>query len=53
MVEKAKSGHPGGAMGDADFINILYTEFLSFDLDDMSWPFRDRFHLDPGHKWGS
>ena len=24
MVEKAKSGHPGGAMGGADFINILY-----------------------------
>ncbi|MFZ1455579.1 MAG: hypothetical protein WAT46_06030, partial [Saprospiraceae bacterium] len=23
MVEKAASGHPGGAMGGADFINIL------------------------------
>ena len=49
MVEKAKSGHPGGAMGGADFINILYSEFLNFDPDNMAWPFRDRFFLDPGH----
>ncbi|MDG5814449.1 transketolase [Chitinispirillales bacterium ANBcel5] len=49
MVEKAKSGHPGGAMGGADFINILYSEFLNWDPDDMSWPNRDRFYLDPGH----
>ncbi len=49
MVEKAKSGHPGGAMGGADFINILYSEFLNFDPDDMAWPHRDRFFLDPGH----
>lgn len=49
MVEKAKSGHPGGAMGGADFINILYTEFLNYDPSDQAWPFRDRFFLDPGH----
>lgn len=49
MVEKAKSGHPGGAMGGADFINILYSEFLNYDPTDMSWPNRDRFFLDPGH----
>jgi len=49
MVEKAKSGHPGGAMGGADFIHILYSEFLRFDPDDMTWSFRDRFFLDPGH----
>ena len=49
MVEKAKSGHPGGAMGGADFINILYTEFLKYDPADLAWPFRDRFFLDPGH----
>lgn len=49
MVEKAKSGHPGGAMGGADFINILYSEFLNFDPSDMTWPNRDRFFLDPGH----
>ena len=49
MVEKAKSGHPGGAMGGADFINILYSEFLNWDPSDMSWHNRDRFFLDPGH----
>ncbi len=49
MVEKSNSGHPGGAMGGADFINILYTEFLNYDPADMNWPFRDRFFLDPGH----
>ena len=49
MVEKAASGHPGGAMGGADFIHILYSEFLNFDPDDYQWPFRDRFFLDPGH----
>ena len=49
MVEKSNSGHPGGAMGGADFINILYAEFLKYDPADMTWPFRDRFFLDPGH----
>jgi len=49
MVEKAKSGHPGGAMGGADFINVLYSEFLEYDPDDASWVNRDRFFLDPGH----
>ncbi|MEN8157030.1 MAG: transketolase [Bacteroidota bacterium] len=49
MVEKANSGHPGGAMGGADFVEMLYSEFLNFDPDDMAWPLRDRFFLDPGH----
>ncbi len=49
MVEKAKSGHPGGAMGGADFINVLYSEFLRYDPNDYSYPFRDRLFLDPGH----
>ncbi|WP_374046407.1 transketolase family protein [uncultured Sanguibacteroides sp.] len=49
MVEKAKSGHPGGAMGGADFVNVLYSQFLNFDPDDMNWANRDRFFLDPGH----
>ena len=49
MVEKAKSGHPGGAMGGADFINVLYTKFLVHDPDDPAWFCRDRLFLDPGH----
>ena len=49
MVEKAKSGHPGGAMGGADFINVLYSEFIEYDPDDAFWVNRDRFFLDPGH----
>ena len=49
MVEKAKSGHPGGAMGGADFVNVLYAEFLRYDPDNMLYPYRDRFFLDPGH----
>lgn len=49
MVEKAKSGHPGGAMGGADFINVLYSEFLQYDPENPMWEGRDRFFLDPGH----
>ena len=49
MVEKANSGHPGGAMGGADFINVLYSEFLVYDPENPLWEGRDRFFLDPGH----
>ncbi len=49
MVEKAKSGHPGGAMGGADFINVLFSEFLVYDPENPTWEARDRFFLDPGH----
>ena len=48
-VEKAKSGHPGGAMGGADFINVLYSEYLTYDPGNPTWAARDRFFLDPGH----
>ncbi len=49
MVERAKSGHPGGAMGGADFMTVLYTEFLRYDPENMAYPHRDRLFLDPGH----
>lgn len=49
MVEKANSGHPGGPMGGADFMHVLYSEFFNFDPTDMAWPFRDRFFMDAGH----
>ena len=49
MVEKAKSGHPGGAMGGADFVNVLFSEFMVYDPENPAWEGRDRFFLDPGH----
>ena len=49
MVEKANSGHPGGAMGGADFVNVLFSEFLVYDPENPAWEGRDRFFLDPGH----
>ena len=49
MVEKANSGHPGGSLGAADFINLLYSKFLIYDPKDPHWFARDRFFLDPGH----
>jgi transketolase len=49
MVEKANSGHPGGAMGAADYIHILFSEFMVDDPENPEWPFRDRFFLDAGH----
>ena len=49
MVEKANSGHPGGPMGGADYMHILYSEFFNYDPSDMAWPFRDRFFMDAGH----
>ncbi|MDY6301858.1 MAG: transketolase [Bacteroidales bacterium] len=49
MVEQAKSGHPGGAMGGADFVNVLFSKYLVTDPDNPSWFARDRFFLDPGH----
>ena len=48
MVEKANSGHPGGAMGGADFVNVLFSEFLVYDPENPRWEGRDRFFLDPG-----
>jgi len=49
MVEKAKSGHPGGALGGSDFVNVLFSEYLRYDPENPSWEARDRFFLDPGH----
>lgn len=49
MVEKAKSGHPGGAMGGADFVNVLFSKYLNYDPEHPEWIARDRFFLDPGH----
>ncbi|MDE6329775.1 MAG: transketolase [Muribaculaceae bacterium] len=50
MVEKAKSGHPGGSMGGADFVNVLFSKVINYDPEDPEWFARDRFFLDPGHQ---
>lgn len=49
MVEKANSGHPGGAMGGADFTAALYASQIVYDPRNPRWFARDRFFLDPGH----
>ena len=49
MVEKAKSGHPGGAMRGADYVNVLFSEFLVYDPKNPAWEGRDRYFQDPGH----
>ncbi|MCL2282924.1 MAG: hypothetical protein FWC26_06365, partial [Fibromonadales bacterium] len=49
MVQKAKSGHPGGAMDSTEFFNVLFGEFLKFNPKDPYWRPRDRFYMDPGH----
>ena len=49
MVEKAKSGHPGGSMSGTDYVNTLYSKYIVYDPDDAKWFARDRFFLDPGH----
>ena len=36
-------------MGGADFINVLFSEFLIYDPENPMWEGRDRFFLDPGH----
>ena len=49
-VDRAQSGHPGGAMASMDFAYILFSEYLSFDPEDPQWLGRDRFVLSAGHE---
>ncbi len=48
-VEKAKSGHPGMPMGDAEMAYVLWTKFLKHNPRNPRWPNRDRFVLAAGH----
>ena len=48
-VQRAKSGHPGAPMGQADMAYTLWDRFLSHNPADPGWPNRDRFILSPGH----
>ena len=33
-------------MGGADFVNVLFSEFLVYDPENPAWEGRDRFFLD-------
>ncbi len=49
MVYRARSGHPGGALGMADVMTVLHYKFLRDDPKNPGWPDRDRFILSNGH----
>ncbi len=48
-IQKAKSGHPGMPMGNADFAMVLWAKYLRHNPADPSWIGRDRFVLSAGH----
>lgn len=49
MINNAKSGHPGIALGMAPAMYTLFAYHLKFDLERKSWCNRDRFVLSCGH----
>ncbi|MBO7483998.1 MAG: transketolase [Alphaproteobacteria bacterium] len=49
MIERAKSGHPGVALGMADVMTVLWTKFIHFDIQNPTWENRDRFVFSNGH----
>ncbi|MCR4879433.1 MAG: transketolase [Bacilli bacterium] len=49
MINKAKSGHPGVALGAAPILYTLYTRHLNATNKDPNWMNRDRFVLSAGH----
>ncbi|MEE8478381.1 MAG: transketolase [Candidatus Neomarinimicrobiota bacterium] len=49
-VRNANSGHTGGAMSSADFVYVLFADFLNFDPTNSTWFNRDRFVLSAGHE---
>jgi len=48
-INKAKSGHPGMALGSAPIMYALFTRHLVADPNDPMWFNRDRFVLSAGH----
>ena len=48
-INKAKSGHPGMALGSAPIMYTLFTRHLVADPKDPMWFNRDRFVLSAGH----
>lgn len=51
-ITKAKSGHPGMALGAAPIVHSLYTNVLKQTSKDSKWINRDRFILAAGHGSG-
>ena len=49
MVHAATCGHPGGPLGMADFMAVLFHEHLRLNKDNLNDPRRDRFVLGNGH----
>ena len=49
MIDKAKSGHPGMAIGAAPILHTLYTRFLNATPQNPEWFNRDYFVLSGGH----
>ena len=48
-ISKAKSGHPGIALGAATILYTLYNNHMKIDVTDEKWINRDRFVLSCGH----
>ena len=48
-VQRANSGHPGGPMGLADVMEVLWRDFVKQNPTDPNWLDRDRFVLSNGH----
>ena len=49
MINNAKSGHPGIALGATKIIYILYKYHMNVNYKDANWLSRDRFVLSAGH----
>ena len=48
-IQKAKSGHPGIAMGASELAALLYGEIMKHNPANSKWADRDRFVLSAGH----
>ncbi len=49
IIDYAKSGHPGIALGAAPIIATVYGNQLKFNVNDEKWINRDRFIMSAGH----
>ncbi|MDE3269070.1 MAG: transketolase, partial [Pseudomonadota bacterium] len=48
-VQRAQSGHIGGALSAMDVVYYLFTACLRYDPDNPDWLLRDKFILSAGH----